>query len=483
MLDMPRWVPLGFWLFVAAVASVGVSKTILSDTLDPDLFWHLRVAEQLRTDGIGPLVDTLSFASIKEPWTPYSWLAELVMEMLWRNFGWRSAIVAEAVMTVAVVVLLALCCLELAGRERRMNSAIATAVGAFFAIPYLAFRPVTFAIMLLGACAWLLLRDRRREERSPALWLVVPLTALCTNIHLAAVVAPITIACLFAGAARQRNRRSARRYAILLLTTSLACLATPMLPGMIRTGWHYLTRDVMVASGGIAEVQPAGPMMLALAGVIILTALLNRRALRLGEWLWLGATALMMFRMSRFAPMFAYIAAPALAATLPRLRDDVLGRFAVTATLAAALLVATIRIALGFPLSTPMGDWINRRGPAYPVGAAAFVDHYESPRTGRIINEFNWGGYLAWRLGEKYQVFVDGRTQLYDEKFWRATYLGSDADIAAVLKDANADVAIIPIRKSRFRAALQSLRWQTVAVDEVAEVLISPRRAAERGAI
>jgi hypothetical protein len=467
-----RSAALGFWLFVACIAAIGVSKTVLSDTLDPDLFWHLRVAEQLRADGVHPLVDTLSFTSIKEPWTPYSWLAELFMSWSWRTLGWQSAIAVEAIVTAAIVALIALCCLELAGRDRRMNNAIATAVAALFTIPYLAFRPVTLAIVLLGLCAWLLLRDRRLNERSRAVWLIVPLTALCTNIHLATVIAPIWVACLFAGAVWERNRRSIARYAALLIATSLACLATPMLPGVIRTGWHYLTSDIMVSSGGIAEVQPLGPVMLALTAALFIVALLNRRKIRLGEWLWLLATAAMMIRMSRFAPMFAFIAAPVLATALPRLPDANFERRAVLAALSIALLVSPGRIIAGFPWTTPMEQWINRRGPAYPVVAADYVDQNLSPRSGRMVNEFNWGGYLAWRLGGKYQIFVDGRTQLYDEKFWRATYLGTDADLAAALEPFHADVAIIPIHKSRFRAALESLGWKTVHKDDVAEVMI-----------
>ncbi|MEA2710469.1 MAG: hypothetical protein QOF78_3070 [Phycisphaerales bacterium] len=468
-------VTLGFWLFVACVASIAVSKTVLSDTLDPDLFWHLRVGEQLRAEGVHPIVDSISFASTRQPWTPYSWLAEFFMEWSWRTFGWRSAIVIEATAGAAIVVLIALCCLESAGRDRRMNCAIATAVGAFFAIPYLAFRPVTFAIVLLGCCAWLMLRDRRLEERSRAVWLVIPLTALCTNIHLVAVVMPIWIVCLFAGALWERKRRSIARYAALLVATSLACLATPMLPGAIHTGWHYLSSDVMVASGQIAELQRANLATLALAAIVLAVALgQRRRPLRAGEWLWLLATGVMMLRMGRFSPMFAFIAAPVLAATMPRLPDDVFRRRVIVAALAVALSASIIRLLAGFPYSTPMDQWINRRGPAYPVAAAAFVEENHRPRSGRIINEFNWGGYLAWRLGGKYQVFLDGRTQLYDEKFWRATYLASDSDAAAIIRESNADLAIIPIRKSRFRKALESLGWQSVRKDDVAEVLVPP---------
>src|SRR5687768_3112446 len=109
-----RSAAVGFWLFISCVAAVCASKTVLSDTLDPDLFWHLRVAEKLRAQGIRPIVDTMSFASIKQPWTPYSWLAELFMEFCWRTFGWQSAVAIEAISVVAIVFLIAMCCLETA---------------------------------------------------------------------------------------------------------------------------------------------------------------------------------------------------------------------------------------------------------------------------------------------------------------------------------------------------------------------------------
>jgi hypothetical protein len=66
-----RW---GAALLVALIALASAGKAVVFDTLDPDCFWHLRVAEQLQAHGVGPLVDDLSFASTREPWTPYSWL-------------------------------------------------------------------------------------------------------------------------------------------------------------------------------------------------------------------------------------------------------------------------------------------------------------------------------------------------------------------------------------------------------------------------
>jgi hypothetical protein len=467
---------LSFWLLVGLIASVGCAKTVLSDTLDPDLFWHLRVAEQLHVAGVGPIVDTLSYNSIRTPWTPYSWLAELFMEWSWRVFGWQSAVAWEAACTIAIVALTARCCLELTndGLDHRVACVIATAVGAVFTIPYLAFRPVTFAIVILGVVAWLLRRDRRLGERSRAVWLVVPLTALCTNIHLAAVVAPIWVGCLLLGAVYERKQ--VRRCLVMSAATGVACLLSPMLPGVVRTGIFYVTNDVMVARGGIAEIGPVSRPLLAIAGVIFLVAIVNRRRIRLGEWLWLIAAALMMLQMGRFAPLFAFIAAPVLAASLPRLRDESLARRAVVAMLGVALGAATIRIVLGFPHNVPLERWLNRRSPMYPTDSAAWVEANVTPLTGRLVNEFNWGGYLAWRLGGKYQVFVDGRTQVYDEPFWRATYLGTDAEAARVIEESNADAAVIPRRGSRLRAALLSLGWTTVHTDDAAEVMIPPSR-------
>ena len=47
-----------------------------------------------------------------------------------------------------------------------------------------------------------------------------------------------------------------------------------------------------------------------------------------------------------------------------------------------------------------------------PVEAVAFIRKTAPP--GRLFNSYNWGGYLQWELPE-YPVFIDGRTDLYDD--------------------------------------------------------------------
>src|SRR5438067_10367028 len=110
---------------------------------------------------------------------------------------------------------------------------------------------------------------------------------------------------------------------------------------------------------------------------------------------------------------------------LPRLSDRALGAKWVNIGAAAVLLVGTIRITLALPDNHRAESWLNRRGPdlpGYPTAAAEFVDANVHRSTGRLINEFDWGGYLAWKL-PAYQVPLDGRTQLYPPAFWHAAYL------------------------------------------------------------
>jgi hypothetical protein len=101
------------------------------------------------------------------------------------------------------------------------------------------------------------------------------------------------------------------------------------------------------------------------------------------------------------------------------------------------------------------------------------VQNHVERRTGRLINEFDWGGYLAWKL-PGYQVLLDGRTQLFPPSFWRAAYLDDRSETTHLLASITADAAVLPVKKSRFRESLVQLGWKSVFCDARAEVLMPP---------
>ena len=52
----------------------------------------------------------------------------------------------------------------------------------------------------------------------------------------------------------------------------------------------------------------------------------------------------------------------------------------------------------------------------FPVELAEYLD--ESPPPGKMFNSYNWGGYLMFAAPDV-PVYVDGRTDLYDDAFLR----------------------------------------------------------------
>jgi hypothetical protein len=278
-----------------------------------------------------------------------------------------------------------------------------------------------------------------------------------------------------------------RRYGLLLIASGAACLLTPMLPGVVRAVWDYQFSDVMVASGTIEEMQPIyrtarGAMIVSVSAVLMALAIWNGRRVRGGEWLWAAIGAVLLLRLGRFAPVFAMVAAPVLAAALPALPDIVLSRRVVQWGAACGLALTLIYSIILLPGRHERLDvWLNRHGDGSfgsPCGAAEFVQHNIHPANGRIINEFTWGGYLCWRFGDRYQVFVDGRTQLYSAEFWRSTYLCDDATRGRTLAAVRADAAVVPAGDSVFRAALVGLGWTSAYRDQRAEVMLPPASSA-----
>src|SRR5438552_2542663 len=100
----------GFFILLALLLLAGADKQISANTLDPDLFGHMRVGGQLLREGVRPLIDDISFNSPGQPWTPYSWLAETALEGPWRAGGLLGAVLLSAALIAATIALIAFAC-------------------------------------------------------------------------------------------------------------------------------------------------------------------------------------------------------------------------------------------------------------------------------------------------------------------------------------------------------------------------------------
>jgi hypothetical protein len=81
----------------------------------------------------------------------------------------------------------------------------------------------------------------------------------------------------------------------------------------------------------------------------------------------------------------------------------------------AALLAAAFLIGAHYHITQ---NSISRFDPQiFPVRAADWL--LEHPQQGNMFNDFNWGGYLLYRLWPLQRVFIDSQTDFYGEQLVR----------------------------------------------------------------
>ena len=122
-------------------------------------------------------------------------------------------------------------------------------------------------------------------------------------------------------------------------------------------------------------------------------------------------------RSMRNIPLFAIVVIPVLA---EKLNDSIqlkinahkpskLFRYAALIT----IIILALILAQGFFQTT-----INQQkseSENFPKAAADWILENKTP--GNLLNSYNWGGYLIWRLYPKIRVYIDGRADLYGKEF------------------------------------------------------------------
>jgi hypothetical protein len=88
-----------------------------------------------------------------------------------------------------------------------------------------------------------------------------------------------------------------------------------------------------------------------------------------------------------------------------------------------------------------------------------------------MFNSYNWGGYLAWTLYPDYPVYVDGRTDLYDDAFLRG-YLNVSVGrgYEAVLDKYNVKLVVIETNSLLTDRLSNNPNWHSIYTDELATV-------------
>ncbi len=469
-----------------AILGMGLLAMAARSVTDPDVWWHLRTGQLILQNHAVFHTDPYSFTRFGQPWVDHEWLSQLLIFGLYRIAGWGGLIVGFGAVTAAAFLLVFLRC-----PGRPYIAGVVTLLGAFASAPSWGVRPQMLTLLLASV---LLLILERSYAHAKLLWWTPALMLLWVNLHagyalgiaimvLFLVGDAMDVACGFNVIPSSRTRFRALALAIV------ACAAVvPLNPyGIAMYAYPLETLRSRAMQSYIGEwLSPDFhqhrylPMLLLMLATVALPALSPRR-LRPREILLLSVTTFAALRSVRHIPIYALIAVPILSAlVLAWLQDHGIAKWFEGTTSAMtprkvllnAILLAGI---LGFAVARlrfVSGRQAEAEAKNFPAAAVSFIAAQRPPAP--IFNHYNWGGYFIWKLYPQYQVYIDGRADLYGDAFMddlATTYYVRGDSWRSQFEKWGIRTVVLPPDAPLVTALATQGDWKTIYADKQAVVL------------
>ena len=406
------------WSFLAGV------NGWLRLLMDASAGIHIRIGEHILATHHVPTQDLFSFTAPGQTWYAFEWLAEVLFGAAHLAWGLKGVVLLTGLVLATFLTVLFRSMLA-----RGANCWIAVVLTLLTAnATNIAFhsRPHIFTFLMLTIAAWMVDNDRRRHSR--AIWLLIPITVVWTNLHGGFFILFPFLGILVVGTALERRFRDTVRYLALAGWCALASLVNPYGIGLhqhvlfaVSDDWTKTFVEEFKSPSFRSETLLAYMIVLFVAlGVCGL--LIARR--KYTEILWIAFFAYCSLISVRHVPLFLLVATPilamelserwsALVANLPRkstarILDDLGTHLAINARrtsvwLPIALLVLCFVNGLAWPADFP-SDLLPTRM------AAAHADLLTGTR---LYTSDQWADYLIYKNFPRQQVFMDDRHQFY----------------------------------------------------------------------
>jgi hypothetical protein len=471
-------------LFVIALFTMAVRET-----LDPDMWWHLRTGEVILQSGI-PTQDVFSFTVPNNPWVTHEWLSQLIMWLVYLAGGLPGLMLFFAGLIALTFWLLYLAC-----PGRPYLATFIVLLAAITSAIVWGVRPQIFNLLLTSVFILIVERVKDGQWRPRTLWWLPLLTLIWANLHSGYLLGIVLLGTYAVGDVAQRwlaapTERTLSKTAVshLFAVTIISFLAAAINPSGINL-WIYpfLTLGSGAMQAYIQEwLSPdfhqtyfwPFAVMLALG---VLGWVFNKKRPSLTELLLFLGTGAAGLLSARHIPLFAIVATPIivrhwlgvasdskLAPLLNNSQEDVPVK-----PLFAGLNILLLLLALAtavFWAGSKIGNNDSAIAARYPVAAVDFLQS-SALAEARGYNSYNWGGYLIWR---GVPVFVDGRADVYGDPFllfYRRTF-----EVQPNWQEplAQYDVEYVLMERGTPLTAVLSASpdWKTAYQDDIAQIFI-----------
>lgn len=471
-------------LFISVLLCLGAPFQI-----DPDLWWHLKTGQWILERGI-PHVDPFSWTALGKSWVTHEWLSEVLLWELYRCGGLAVVMGAFALLGAFVFFLVYQRCV---GRPL-INALIS--ILAFASISFLwGPRPQVFSILMLAALLLILEKVRGNTVKTKWLYGIPFIFLLWANLH-GGFLLGIVVLVIYALGDWLEGLLSNR---CELLLCSAACKRlwlmiafSIILLGVNPNGYHLLGYPFETLGSQPMQMhlmdwlapdfhQPELWPFLFFLVLFLLSALLLKTSLTLSEIILVLGSFVASLMSVRHIPFFIVLTAPVISRAMacgPKIvtnfkRDMRFGSSVKKRNFFGSFLGGVcLALIAGWLLFDVVGraeqykNWIARE---YPQKAVDFIDRSISHEK-KMLNYYTWGGYLIWR-GR--QVFVDGRADLYGDRFLREYFSVNyvESGFEETLEKYKIDFLLFPSSHPLMHYLAGNMGWKTVYSDETAIVL------------
>lgn len=400
---------------------------------DGDTGYHIRTGDLILQTWQVPSRDPYSFHHPPLPWTAHEWLSEIVMAIVFNSVGLTGIVIFFAVLLAFTHWLLYQ---SLRSRSKDIFlCAIVTLLATAASSSHWLARPHVFS--LLFTIIWCHCLDRFQYRNQRTLIYLPFLMLVWVNLHGGFMIGLVFLAIYLSGniffalgngSKSSEHIDKAKRLALAFIATLVACLINPngaeilWFPFRVTSDRFIMDRVIEFLSPNFHDTLPFKYMLLATIGALAL----SRSALNLIEVTLVLLLSYMALYSARHMSLFAIVLAPILLKSLESILRGFPDRYFQIYQLRVANLLAIetngrryvwplagviLIIGLGMAGSLQYG-FSDRK---FPVAAVDFLK--KEPVAGNMFSSDEFGDYLIFAAWPAYRVFMDGRSDMYGEKY------------------------------------------------------------------
>lgn len=411
-----------FKLFLIAVILLSLYITI-EPVWDNDLWWHVQTGKYVIENKTVPKTDVFSFYGIENnfKWIAHEWLSDVVLYVFY-SIGWYQGLIIYPVLLLFLTLIVLYATIKDKIKDNYLLGFLCLFSTGLILALFSSTRPHMFSFFLFALTMYIL-KLFKEDENNKLIWLLPMLSILWVNLHggsSALLFVMIFFMIIFNSLNFKIGRlesiklpnKKLKALFIVLGVSVVTALINPYGYKMLLYPFENMADNLMLSS--IVEWHspnfhtPEGLVVFIILSIPIVITLVSNKKLSLYELALMGAFALLSLKSIRQITYFAVATLPISLYHMPKFnfakaRETKINYYA------NLTVVCFIVLLFAFNLFSTFKEPVNIE--QYPHEAISAIEEYKPKR---MLNHYNWGGFLIYNLYEKdIHHFIDGRADIF----------------------------------------------------------------------